>query len=150
MEQCSLMKPKCLLFLFLLGFGRLSPTVSSIDESNVASYEVERRSNAGDLFYVNTINVSQSRLSGWWSKFGPAYSAGGTNCGCTCDSDVSSFLPSLRRCLKGNQLLENLKGDYSIFTNPIIVSSISSTGLFEGRGRGGRGKGGEGPSNCEE
>lgn len=134
MEQCSLIKPKCLLFLFLLGLGRLSPTVSSIDESNVASYEVERRSNAGDLFYVNTINVSQCQLSGWCSKFGPAYSAGGTNCGCTCNSDVSSFLPSLRRCLKGNQLLETLEGDYSIFTNPIIVSSISSTGLFEGRG----------------
>lgn len=131
MEQCSLMKPKCLLFLFLLGFGRLSPTVSAIDESNVASYEVERRSNASDLFYVNTINVSQCRLSGWCSKFGAA--AGGTNCGCTCNSGVSSFLPSLRKCL-GNQLLENLKGDYSIFTNPIIVSSISSTGLFEGRG----------------
>lgn len=107
--------------------------MSSIDESNVASYEVERRSNAGDLFYVNTINVSQCRLSGWCSKFGPA--AGGTNCGCTCNSGVSSFLPSLRKCLKGNQLLENLKGDYSIFTNPLIVSSISSTGLFEGRGR---------------
>lgn len=125
------MKPKCLLFLFLLGFGRLSPTVSFIDESNVASYEVERRSDASDLFYVNTINVSQCRLSGWCSKFGAA--AGGTNCGCTCNSGVSSFLPSLRKCL-GNQLLENLKGDYSIFTNPIIVSSISSTGLFEGRG----------------
>ena len=122
----SLMKPKCLLFLFLLGFSRLSPTVSSIDESNVASYVVERRSSNSDLFFVYTKNVGQCEYWSWCKKFGTAYSAGGANsCGCSCDSNFPSFLPSSRKCLKGNQLPANFGGDYSINVMVKAFSHIS-------------------------
>lgn len=122
----SLMKPKYFLFLFLLGFSRLSLTVSSIDESDVASYVVERRSSASDLFLVNTTNVRQCESSGWCKNFGTAYAAGGANsCGCGCDINFPSFLPSSRKCLKGNQLPANFGGDYSINAMVKAFSHIS-------------------------
>lgn len=120
------MKPKYFLFLFLLGFSRLSLTVSSIDESDVASYVVERRSSASDLFFVNTTNVRQCESNGWCKNFGTAYAAGGVNsCGCGCDINFPSFLPSSRKCLEGNQLLANFGGDYSINAMVKAFSHIS-------------------------
>lgn len=117
------MKPKYLLFLFLLGFSRLSPTVSSIDESNVASYEVERRSSESDLFHVNMKNVSQCTSNDWCETFGFTFPTGEANsCGCTCAYSHSSFLPSLRKCLTGNQLLANFGGDYSV--NAIVKAFL--------------------------
>lgn len=132
----SLMKPKYLLFLFLLGFSRLSSAVSSIDESNVASYVVERRSSNSDLFFVYTKNVSQCESNSFCAKLKHTFTAGVKNpCGCTCAYSHPSFIPSARKCLTGNQLPANFGGDYSI--NAMIFITVSSTlfpGLFEGRG----------------
>lgn len=120
------MKPKYLLFLFLLGFSRLSLTVSSIDESDVASYVVERRSSDSDLFFVNTKNVRQCESNGWCKKFGTAYAAGDANsCGCSCDFSFPSFLLSSRKCLKGNQLPATFGGDYNINAMVKAFSHIS-------------------------
>ncbi|XP_027044601.1 uncharacterized protein LOC113672512 [Pocillopora damicornis] len=98
------MKPKCFLFLVLLGFGRLGLTVSSFDESNVKSYHVERRPDSNpDLFVVELKSGSQcdicTSLKAHFHRDIP--------CTCTCPSDNSTFLPSLRNCISQSHLPAN-------------------------------------------
>lgn len=109
------MKPKCFLFLVLVDFVGVGLTVSYIDELNVRSYHVERRTNYADLFVVNmkygTHCANSTELNSWCKALG-AYEALGNEsyCSCTCEWNLNSFLPLAKKCINGSQLLENLGG----------------------------------------
>lgn len=133
------MKPKCFLFLVLLGFGRLGLTVSSFDESNVKSYHVERRPDSNpDLFVVELKSGSQcdicTSLKAHFHRDIP--------CTCTCPSDNSTFLPSLRNCISQSHLPANFTGDVKVnihFRLSLHVHTRFSSGVgVEGCGEGWR------------
>ena len=128
----SRMKPNSFLFLVLLGFSSLSLAMSSIDESNVKSYFVVRKVWNPDLFRVNMKYGSQCAkgmtLKAWCDALGAItgeVSANRRSCSCTCPSDVSYFLPSLRRCISKGQLPANFGGGYlnrrSFCTAPYFI-----------------------------
>ena len=109
------MKPKCFLFLVLLDFGGVGLTVSSIDESNVRSYDVERRISYSDLFVVHVkygTNCANSTGLSTWCEALNAYQASGNGsyCSCRCYWDFHSFLPLVKKCIKGEQLPEKFGG----------------------------------------
>ncbi|XP_066030217.1 uncharacterized protein [Pocillopora verrucosa] len=109
------MKPKCFLFLVLLDFGGVGLTVSSIDESNVRSYDVERRISYSDLFVVHVkygTDCANSTGLSTWCKALNAYQASGNGsyCSCRCNWDFHSFLPLVKKCIKGEQLPEKFGG----------------------------------------
>lgn len=109
------MKPKCFLFLILLGFGGVGLTVSSIDESNVKSYVVVRRKSESDLFVVNMKNGTNcaggGALSTWCHALEAHLQSGnGSYCSCGCNWGFNSFLPSVKKCIKGEQLPEKIGG----------------------------------------
>ena len=82
--------------------------MSSFDESNVKSYHVERRPNSNpDLFVFNL--KSGSQCGNCVSL--KAHFHGKSPCSCTCSSDNSTFLPSLRHCTSQRHLPTNFTGD---------------------------------------
>ena len=121
------MKPKCFLFLVLLGFGRLGLTVSSFDESNVKSYHVERLDFHPDLFVVKMKRGVRCFGCGSFRAFYQPIP-----CGCTCPVDYSTFLPSLRNCTNQLQLPANFTGDVkdvNTWTHLIFLFLDTSFGL---------------------
>ena len=123
------MKPKCFLFLVLLGFGRLGLTVSSFDESNVKSYHLERRpGNNPDLFVVKLKSDTQCVNC----KSLKAHFHGKVLCSCTCPSDNPTFLPSLRLCTSQRHLPANFTGDVKVnihFRLSVHVHTRFSSGV---------------------
>lgn len=133
------MKPKCFLFLVLLDFGRLGLTVSSFDESNVKSYHVERRPGSNpDLFVVELKSGSQCDICASLN----AHFHSDIPCTCTCPSDYSTFLPSLRHCTSQHHLPANFTGDvkvniyFRLLACKIVHTRFSSGVRVEGGGGG--------------
>ena len=92
-------------FLFLFFFlARLTnpSTVPDVDESQVKSWVVERRSSNVDLFAVN-MKSNHTCYHEWCRfKFFAVYRSISNNkryCSCTCQTAYPSFSPSMRRCI---------------------------------------------------
>ncbi|PFX17330.1 hypothetical protein AWC38_SpisGene18361 [Stylophora pistillata] len=107
------MKRKCFLFPVLLAFsGLISLIESFINESIVVNYVVERGSYDSDLFFVNTKKGTDCTNGGQLYKWCPTLGAhsDGDPCSCRCQASPRSFVPSLRKCVKGGQLPTNFGG----------------------------------------
>ena len=96
------MKLKCFVFLIFLNYVcGASPTVSPINESEVKSYSVLRRSNHGDQFTVKFkdgyVCASSDKVHEWCQSLS-AFEDSPAPCSCTCNYALS-FLPPLQTCI---------------------------------------------------
>lgn len=106
-----------LLFLFLVvHLGNWSyGSVPEVVESQVKSWEVERRSSSTDLFTVNMKPTFRCLAEWCLHRFNATYfyTRDFSYCSCTCGvHEFASFLPSMRRCINA-RMAARLAGNFN-------------------------------------
>ena len=98
----TMIKFTLLLMVFFSFYEVATFSVPPVDESKLKSWNVERRKGNPDKFSVTRKSSDYHCYHEWCSfYFSARYNRG--QCGCDCDSNFPSFIPSMKTCINASQ-----------------------------------------------